>query len=116
MQMRRHAGDAARENLAAFGDKFFQHIRIFVIDLFDRDVDSPSWHRAIRPSKCGTTLGSFGLHRWFPLFPDGGYDSSGVGCVSFSRADWAYAGFSCFAWSCNAKAAGGALSPQCIPE
>lgn len=63
MQMRWHAGDAAWKNLAALGDKFFQHIRIFVIDRFDRDVDSATWHGAIRASKCGTTLGSFRLHR-----------------------------------------------------
>jgi hypothetical protein len=63
MQMRRHAGNAARVDLAALGDIFFQHIRIFVIDRFNRDVDSPSRHGAIRPSKCGTTLWSFGLHR-----------------------------------------------------
>ena len=69
MQMRRHAGDAARENLAAFGDKFFQHIRIFVIDRFDRDVDAPARHGAIRASKGGTTLGSFGLHGWLLRFP-----------------------------------------------
>jgi hypothetical protein len=116
MQMRRHAGDAARENFAAFGDKFFQHIRVFVINRFDRDVDSPARHGAIRASKCGTTLGSFGLHGWFTSFPDGEYAASGMDCISFSRADWACAGFSCFAWSCNAKAAGRAFSPRCIPE
>lgn len=69
MQMRRHAGDAARENLAAFSDKFFQHIRIFIIDRFDGDVDSSSRHGAIRPAKCGTTLGSFGLHSSLLRFP-----------------------------------------------
>ncbi len=63
MQMRGHAGDAARENLAAFGDEFFQHIGVFVIDRFDRDVDPPSRHGAIRASECGTALGSFWLHR-----------------------------------------------------
>jgi hypothetical protein len=69
MQMRRHTGDTARKNLAAFGDKFFQHIRVLIIDRFDRDVDSPSRHGAIRPAKGGTTLGSFGLHGWLLRFP-----------------------------------------------
>ena len=62
MQMRRHTGDAARENFPALGDKFFQHIRVFVIDRLDRDVDAPTRHGAIRASKGGTTFGSFGLH------------------------------------------------------
>jgi hypothetical protein len=69
MQMRRHASDAARENFAALGDKFFQHIRVFVINRFDRNVDSPPRHGAIRASKGGTTLGSFGLHGWLLRFP-----------------------------------------------
>ncbi len=63
MQMRGHAGDAARKNLAAFRDEFFQEIRILVIDRLDRDVDPAARHGAIRASKCGTAFGSFGLHR-----------------------------------------------------
>ena len=63
MHMRRHAGNAAGENFAAFGDKFFQQIGVFVIDRFDRDVDSPPRHRAIGAAKCGTAFGGFGLHR-----------------------------------------------------
>src|SRR5437867_4416824 len=97
MQMRGHPRDAARENFATFGNKFFQHIRVFVIDRFEGDVDSPSRHGAVRTSECGTTLGSFGLHRSFTWFPDAEYAASGTDCTSFSRADWAYAGFSCFA-------------------
>jgi hypothetical protein len=87
MQMRGHAGDPARENFTAFGDKFFQHIRVFVIDRFDGDVDSPARHGAIRAAKCGTTFGSLGLHQQFISFRDGEYAASGMDCISFSRAD-----------------------------
>jgi hypothetical protein len=69
MQMRRHAGNAARKNFPAFSDKLLQHIRVFVIDRFDRDIDSPPWHGAIGASKCGTALGSFGLHGRLLRFP-----------------------------------------------
>lgn len=87
MQMRRHASNPARENFTAFGDKLFQHIRVFVIDRFDGNVDTPARHGAIRAAKCGTTFGSLGLHRRFISFRDGEYAASGMDCISFSRAD-----------------------------
>ncbi len=87
MQMRRHASDATRKNFAAFSDKFFQHIRVFVIDRFDGDVDPPARHGAIRAAKRGTTFGSLGLHPQFISFRDEEYAASGMDCISFSRAD-----------------------------
>src|SRR5207244_12268364 len=60
--MRRHAGDAAGENLAALGHEFFQEIGIFVIDRFNRDVDPAPGHGAIGTAKCGTAFGGLGLH------------------------------------------------------
>jgi hypothetical protein len=69
MQMRGHAGNAAWENLAAFGDKFFQHIWVFVIDRFKRNVDSTSRHGAICAAECGTTFGSLRLHGSLLRFP-----------------------------------------------
>ena len=62
MQMRRHARDAARQNLAALGDEFFQEIGVLVIDRFERDVDPASWHRAIGAAKSGAAFGSLGFH------------------------------------------------------
>ena len=46
MQMRRHAGDAAWKNLAAFCNEFFQEIWIFVIDCLNRNIDSATRHGA----------------------------------------------------------------------
>src|SRR5438445_1522392 len=62
MQMRGHAGDAARKNLAALGDEFFQEIRIFIIDSLNGNVDSPTRHGAIRAAKSGTAFGCFRTH------------------------------------------------------
>jgi hypothetical protein len=63
MQMRRHAGNAAGEDLAALSDEFFQQVRILIIDRLDRDVDPAARHRAIGAAESGTAFGSFGLHR-----------------------------------------------------
>src|SRR5436309_1767249 len=50
----RHASDAARKNLAAFTDEFFQEIGILVIDRFERDIDPTPWHGSIGATECGT--------------------------------------------------------------
>lgn len=59
-----HACHAARKNFAAFSDKFFQEIRIFVIDCFERDIDPTPWHRSIGATERGTALWRFWLHWW----------------------------------------------------
>jgi len=59
MQMRGHAGNAARKNLTALGDEFFQEIGIFIIDSLNGNVDSPTGHGAIRAAKSGTAFGCF---------------------------------------------------------
>jgi len=63
VKMRRHAGDAAGEDLAALSDEFFQQVRILIIDRLDGDVDPAARHRAIGATESGTAFGSFGLHR-----------------------------------------------------
>jgi len=63
VKMRRHAGNAAGEDLAALSDEFFQQVRILVIDRLDGDVDPAARHRAIGAAESGTAFGSFGLHR-----------------------------------------------------
>ena len=62
MQVRRHAGDAARKNLAAFGHEFLQEIGILIIDCFNGDVDATTRHRAIGTAEGGTAFGCFRLH------------------------------------------------------
>jgi hypothetical protein len=63
MHMRRHPGDAARQNFSALRDEFFQEIGIFIVDCFNGDIDTPPWHGAIGAAKSGTAFGGFGLHR-----------------------------------------------------
>ena len=62
MQLRGHARDAAGENFAAFGDEFFQEIRVLVVDRFDGDVDPAARHGTIGAAESGTTFGGLGLH------------------------------------------------------
>ena len=66
MQVRRHAGDAARQDFAALGDEFSQEIRIFVVDRLNGDVDAAAGHRAIGASKSGTAFSGFRLHEQLP--------------------------------------------------
>ena len=40
MELRRHAGDAAGKNLAAFSNEFFQQFGILVVNGFEGDVDA----------------------------------------------------------------------------
>ena len=62
MQVRGHAGDAAGQNLAAFGHEFFEQIRILVVDRFDRNVDAAARHGAVSATESGTAFGCFRLH------------------------------------------------------
>ena len=62
MHVRWHAGNATRQNLAALRNKFFQKIRVLVIDCFHGDIDSPPRHGPIGAAKCGTAFRSFRLH------------------------------------------------------
>jgi hypothetical protein len=64
MQMRGHAGNAARKNFAAFCDKFFKEIGIFVVDGLNGNVDSPARHGTIGAAKGGTAFGGFRTHHF----------------------------------------------------
>src|SRR2546430_11590815 len=68
MEVRRHTGDAAGKNLAALGHEFFQEIGIFVIDSFNRDVDTAPGHGAIGTAKSGTAVGGRGVLWELPSF------------------------------------------------
>jgi hypothetical protein len=63
MHVRGHAGDAARQDFAAFGHEFFQQVRVLVIDRLRRDIDAPPRHRPIGATKSGASFGSLGLHQ-----------------------------------------------------
>jgi hypothetical protein len=60
--MRWHSSDAAWKNFAALGDKFFEEIRILVVDRFNGDVDPAARHGTVGAAESGTALGGFGLH------------------------------------------------------
>src|SRR5215212_1823909 len=62
MHICRHASHAARKNLSTFGHEPFQQIRIFVVDCFERDIDSTSRHWPVGATKGRTTFGRFRLH------------------------------------------------------
>jgi hypothetical protein len=66
MHVRRHAGNATRQNLAALRDKFFQKVRILIIDRLHGDIDPAPRHGPIGAAKCRTAFWSLGLHGWLP--------------------------------------------------
>ncbi len=57
-----HAGNATRQNFAALCNKFFQKIRVLVIDCFHGDIDPAPRHGPIGATKCRTAFWSFRLH------------------------------------------------------
>ena len=61
-----HAGNATRQNFAALRNKFFQKIRVLVIDCLEGDIDPAPRHGTIGAAKCGTAFWSFWLHSWLP--------------------------------------------------
>ena len=63
MEMRGHAGEAARKNLATFGDEFLQDIRVLIIDRVDGDVHPAARHDAVRTAEIGAALSGFWLHK-----------------------------------------------------
>jgi hypothetical protein len=67
MEMRRHPGDPAWQNLAAFGHEFLEQIRVFVIDRFGSNIDATAWHNPVRPSKIRSAFGIFRFHYLFHL-------------------------------------------------
>jgi hypothetical protein len=57
-----HPSDAPWQNLATFGDKFSQKIRIFVIDGFGRDINTTPRHDPVCASKIRPPLCIFWFH------------------------------------------------------
>jgi hypothetical protein len=62
MKVSRHPGHTAWKDLAALRDKFFQKIRIFIIDCFSRDIDPATRHNSICAAKIGPAFGVFRFH------------------------------------------------------
>ena len=69
MEVRWHSGDPTREDLTAFGHKFFQEIRIFVIEGFCRDINPATRHDSIGSAKIGPAFGVFRFHLALLNFP-----------------------------------------------
>src|SRR4051794_28657951 len=64
MEMRRHAGHAARENFAALGDELLEQVWILEVDGLERGVNAPTGHRTVVAAEIGAALRSLGLHGW----------------------------------------------------
>jgi len=64
-----HSSDPTREDFAAFGYKFFQKIRIFVIECLCCDINPATRHDSIRAAKIGPALGVFRFHLVLLNFP-----------------------------------------------
>jgi len=62
MKVSRHPGHTAWKDLAALRDKFFQKVRIFIIDCFGRDINPATRHDSICAAKIGPAFGVFRFH------------------------------------------------------
>jgi hypothetical protein len=67
VHVRRHAGNSAREDFAAFGNELLKKIRILVVDRLRRDVDAAAGHDAICPAEIRSAFGGFWFHVLFRL-------------------------------------------------
>src|SRR3954453_14127402 len=85
VHVRRHASDAARQNLAAFGDKFTKQIRVLVIDRFRRDIDATAGHGAVGATKGRAAFGGFWLHGYLVSRCSVGRFINGLYFLSSSR-------------------------------
>jgi hypothetical protein len=62
MKVSRHPGHTPWKNLAALRNKFFQKVRILIIDCFGRDINPATWHNSICAAKIGSAFGVFRFH------------------------------------------------------
>jgi hypothetical protein len=62
MKMRRHSGDAAWQNFAAFSDKLLEQVRILVVDGFCGDIDPSTGHDPVGPPEIRSAFGVFRFH------------------------------------------------------
>jgi hypothetical protein len=77
MQVSRHAGDAPRQNLSAFGDELAKEIRVLVIQRFNCDIDTTPRHRAIGATEVRSAFSGLRFHGAI-LLPDARYGVGGV--------------------------------------
>ncbi len=64
-----HTGDAAGNDLAAFGNEALQELRVLVIDRLLGKIRTTARHRAIRAAEIGAAFGRFRLHDVLLDFP-----------------------------------------------
>jgi hypothetical protein len=62
MQVCRHSGDAAWQNFATFSHKFFEQVRILVVDGFCGNIDASTRHNPVGPSEVRSAFGGFRFH------------------------------------------------------
>lgn len=62
VQVCRHSREAAGQNFPTFRHEAFQHLRIFVVDRFDSQINPAAGHRAVCPTKIRAAFCGFRLH------------------------------------------------------
>ena len=94
MQMRRHSGNAAWENFAAFSHKFLEQVWILVVDGFCGNIDASTRHNPVGPSEVRSAFGVFRFHL-LTSPPDEGYVGVEKDCTFSSPTGQVYSGFFC---------------------
>ena len=78
MQMRRHSGNAAWENFAAFSHKFLEQVWILVVDGFCGNIDPTARHDPVGPSEIRSAFGIFRFHCLLHLPMKGASTQEGI--------------------------------------
>jgi hypothetical protein len=102
MQISGHAGDAPRQDLTAFGDKFAEQIGVFIIQCLDCDIDAPPRHGAIGATEIRSAFGGFRFHKT-TLPHDAGYGVGGRDYIFSFPSGLGYWGFFYYGWKYSGR-------------
>ena len=78
MKVRRHAGDASRQNFAALRHEFLEQVRVFIVDGFCGNIDPAARHDPVCPSEIRSAFGSFRFHYLLNLSMKGASAQKGI--------------------------------------
>ena len=78
MKVRRHTGDASRQNFATLRHEFLEQVRIFIVDGFCGNIDPTARHDPVGPSEIRSAFGIFRFHCLLHLPMKGASTQEGI--------------------------------------